>query len=88
MANPEDQVAELALRRGRIAQRRCQIIPEDDADADAGAAHPDAGNASPNVFRGGRIHEEAPFNAPAQSSRASGRGEGGVAVSGLGVSHR
>src|SRR6185437_4860893 len=42
---PEDQVAELALRRRRIADGGGQIVAEDDADADAGAAHADAGNA-------------------------------------------
>src|ERR1700756_48023 len=42
--DPEDQVAELALRGRRIAQRGGQIIAEDDAHADAGAAHADAGN--------------------------------------------
>src|SRR6185503_11789107 len=58
---PEDQVAELALRGRRIAQRRGKVIAEDDADADAGAAHADAGDAGANVFRGNRIHEETPF---------------------------
>src|ERR1700742_1884404 len=57
---PEDQVAELALRGRRVAQRGCQIVAEDDADADAGAAHADAGNAGPDIFRGGRIHENSP----------------------------
>ena len=46
----ENQVAELALRGGRIAQRSRQVIAEDDADADAGAAHADTGNAGSDVF--------------------------------------
>src|SRR6516164_4403111 len=41
----ENQVGELALRRRRIAQRGRQIVTENDADARAGAAHADAGNA-------------------------------------------
>jgi hypothetical protein len=58
---PEDQVAELALGRRRIAQRRGEVVAEDRADADAGAAHADAGNAGTDVFRSGRIHEKTPF---------------------------
>ena len=40
----ENQVAELALRSGRIAHSGRQIVAENDAHADAGAAHPDAGD--------------------------------------------
>src|SRR6266852_5421196 len=57
----EDQVAELALRGRRSAQRRGEILAEDDADADAGATHADTGDASADEFRCGRFHEEAPF---------------------------
>src|SRR5215468_5727643 len=56
----ENQVAELALRRRRIAQRRCEIVAKNDAHADAGAAHADTSNTGPDIFRGGRIHENAP----------------------------
>src|SRR5690348_18077146 len=56
----EDQVAELALRRRRIADRGGQVVAEDDANADAGAAHADTGNASADVFGGNGIHESAP----------------------------
>jgi len=59
----ENQIAELALRGGRIAQSSRQVIAEDDADADAGAAHADTGNAGSNVFRRGRVHGNAPFKA-------------------------
>src|SRR5471030_2974637 len=55
---PEDQVAELALRGGRIAQSGGQIIAEDDADADTGAAHADAGDARTDVFRCYWIHNK------------------------------
>src|SRR5436190_6229850 len=58
---PEDQVAELALGRRRIAQRRGKIVAEDDAHAGAGAAHADAGNAGTDVLRGHWIHEKTPF---------------------------
>jgi hypothetical protein len=44
----EDQVAELALRGGRIAHGGCEVVAEDDADADACAAHADAGDARAN----------------------------------------
>src|ERR1700675_4165580 len=57
----ENQVAELALRGRRVPQRGRQVTAEDDTDAGTGAAHADAGNAGTNVFRGGRIHEKAPF---------------------------
>src|SRR5205807_6610757 len=40
----EDQVAKLALRRRWIAQRSREILTEDDADADASAAHANAGD--------------------------------------------
>src|SRR5947209_450241 len=72
---PEDQVAELALRGRRIAQRSGEIMAEDRADAYASAAHADAGNARANVFRGDWIHVETPFR-------------GWVRVSGPGESHR
>ena len=55
---PEDQVAELALRGRRIAQGGGQIVAEDRADADAGAAHADAGNAGTDVFCCDWIHDE------------------------------
>jgi hypothetical protein len=65
---PEDQVAELALRGGRIAQRGREILAEDDAHADAGATHADAGNAGTDVLRSGcegcggsGIHQRTPF---------------------------
>src|SRR5262249_56528282 len=57
----ENQVAELALRRRRIAQRGRQIIAENGAHADAGAAHSDAGDSGSNVLRGGRIHVKNSF---------------------------
>jgi hypothetical protein len=72
-SKPENQVAELTLRRGRIAQCRGEIVAENDAHADAGAAHADTGNACPDVFRGGRIHDETPFLGWQQSA-VSGRG--------------
>src|SRR6188768_1602837 len=52
----ENQVAELALRGRRIAERGGKVIAENRADADAGAAHADAGDACANVFRCDRIH--------------------------------
>src|SRR5262245_8547582 len=58
----ENEVAELALRRGRIAQRGSEIVAEDGADAHAGTAHADAGNTSADVFRGDRIHEKSSFS--------------------------
>src|SRR6516164_11741398 len=73
----ENQVAELALRRRRIAQRSGQIVAENSAHADAGAAHSDAGDTGSNVLRGGRIHVKNSF------SRFVCR-----AVSGPGGSHR
>src|SRR5580692_11604731 len=57
----ENQVAELALRRRRIANGGRQIVAENGAHADAGAAHSDAGNAGSNILCGGRIHEKTPF---------------------------
>src|SRR5262244_2129209 len=56
----ENQVSELSGRGRWVPDRRGQIVAEDDADADAGAAHADAGNPSTNVFRGRRVHEKAP----------------------------
>src|SRR6185295_2803605 len=38
----EDQVAELLLRGGRVADRGLQVVAEDRAHADAGAGHGDA----------------------------------------------
>src|ERR1044072_9634452 len=58
---PEDQVAELALGCRRIAQRRGKVVAEDDADAGAGAAHADAGNAGTDVLGCNWIHQKAPF---------------------------
>src|SRR2546423_13973402 len=58
---PKDQVAELALRGGRIAQGGGKIMAEDRAHADARATHADAGNAGANVLRGDWIHDETPF---------------------------
>src|SRR3984885_15923349 len=49
----ENQVAELALRRRRIANGGRQIVAENGAHADAGAAHSDAGNAGSNILCGG-----------------------------------
>src|SRR6266853_3794120 len=57
----EDQVAELTLRGGGIAQRGSEIVAEDGADADAGAAHADARNAGADILGGHWIHDEAPF---------------------------
>src|ERR1700751_231258 len=57
----ENQVAELALRGRRIADRSRQIVAENGADADAGAAHSDAGDTRSNVLCGGRIHVKTPF---------------------------
>src|SRR6185295_16715263 len=48
---PEDQVAELALCSRRIAQRGGEIVTENRTDADARAAHADAGNAGADVLR-------------------------------------
>ena len=59
---PEDQVAELALRGRRIAQRGGEVVTEDHAHADAGAAHADAGDTSADVLRGDRIHVESSFS--------------------------
>jgi hypothetical protein len=53
----ENQVAELPLRSRRIAQRRRKVVAENDANADA--AHADTGDTSPDIFRGGRIHENS-----------------------------
>src|SRR6266853_1116834 len=75
----EDQVAELALRGRRIAQRGGEVIAEDGADADAGAAHADARNAGADVFGCHWVHVEAPF-------LRSGWKDG--AVSGPGEWHR
>src|SRR5712691_723406 len=58
----EDQVGELALSGGRIAQRGSEIVAEDGADADAGAAHADARNAGADILGGHWIHDEAPFS--------------------------
>src|SRR5436305_7969825 len=57
----ENQVAELTLRGGGVAQRRREIVPKDGADAHAGTAHTDAGYASADHFCGLRIHERTPF---------------------------
>src|SRR6266568_8801587 len=53
---PEDQVAELALGGRRVTQRGGEIVAEDHADADAGAAHADAGNARADVLSCYWIH--------------------------------
>src|SRR6202022_4618641 len=52
----ENQVAELALGCGGIADCRGEIVAEDDAHACACATHANAGNTSANVLRGNRIH--------------------------------
>src|SRR6516225_891676 len=57
----ENQVAELALRRRRIADRGHQIVAENGAHADAGAAHSDAGDTRSYVLCGSRIHIKTPF---------------------------
>src|SRR6266852_3788774 len=57
----EDQVAELALSGGRIAQRGGEVVAEDGADADAGATHADTRNAGADILGGHWIHDEAPF---------------------------
>src|SRR6516164_11126215 len=54
----EDEVGELPLRRGRVAQRRREIMSENGTDADAGTAHADAGYAGANHFRSLRVHGE------------------------------
>ena len=41
----EDQPAELAVGSRRIAQRARQIVAENGAEADTGAAHAETGNA-------------------------------------------
>src|SRR5262252_6385709 len=48
----ENQVAKLALRGRRVAQRGGEIMTENGTDADAGATHADAGNAGANHFCG------------------------------------
>src|SRR5258708_30174474 len=57
----ENQVGELSGRGRRVPDRRGQIVAEDDADADPGTAHADAGNPSTNVFRGRWLHEKLLF---------------------------
>src|SRR5215470_12873330 len=71
----ENQVSELSGRGRWVPDRRGQIVAEDDADADAGAAHADAGNASTNVFRGRRVHEKAPVRGVLEGSAPNGRDE-------------
>src|SRR5690242_12030384 len=56
----EDEVGELALGGRRIAQRGGEVMAEDRAHADAGAAHTDAGDAGTNHLCGCGVHEEAP----------------------------
>src|SRR3954452_14963194 len=51
----EDQVAELALGSRGIAQCSRKIVAENRADADAGAAHANAGNTSADIFGGDRV---------------------------------
>src|SRR2546423_10646586 len=74
---PEDEVAELALRGRRVAQRSGEVMAEDCADANARATHADAGNARANVLRGDWIHDEDSF------SRLNA-----IGLSGPGESHR
>src|SRR5262249_5041308 len=71
----ENQVGELSGRGRWVPDRRGQIVAEDDADADAGTAHADAGNASTNVFRGRRVHEKAPVRGVFEGSAPNGRDE-------------
>ena len=54
---PENQVAELSLCGGWIT-RRGQVMTEDGAHADAGAAHSDAGNSGTDIFCCDWIHDE------------------------------
>src|SRR5712672_294036 len=70
----EDQVAELALGSRGIAQRGCKVMAEDGADADAGAAHANAGNTSADIFCGDRVHVEAPFRVVGGGARGVGKG--------------
>src|ERR1044072_4741974 len=58
---PEDQVAELALRGRGVAQRGGEIMAEDRAEADACAAHADAGDAGTDVLGFNWIHNKLPF---------------------------
>src|SRR5215831_14945944 len=71
----ENQVGELSGRGRRVPDRRGQIVAEDDADADAGAAHADAGNSSTNIFRGRRVHEKAPVRELFEGSVFNDQGE-------------
>src|SRR5437660_4625398 len=52
----EDQVTELTLRGGRVAQGGGEIMPEDRADADAGTAHADACNSGADHLCCLRVH--------------------------------
>ena len=61
MAKPKNQVGELSGRGRRVADRRGQIVAEDDANADAGATHADAGNTGTNIFCGRRVHSKLLF---------------------------
>src|SRR5262249_19155939 len=58
----ENQIAELALRGGRIAQCGGKIMAEDGTDAYAGTAHADAGDACANHLCGLRIHDKSSFS--------------------------
>src|SRR5260370_36304870 len=58
----ENQVTELALRGGRIAQCGGEIMAEDGADPYAGTAHADAGDAGADHFCGLRSHDESSFS--------------------------
>src|SRR5262249_37475383 len=75
----ENQVAELLGSFRRIAQRALQEVAEDDADADAGAAHADTCNAGPDKFRCCSVHKtysRFPFELLAVSGRGEGRRSG------------
>ncbi len=76
-AKPKIRLPNWPCAADGIAQRGGEIVAEDRADADAGAAHADAGDAGADHLCGVRIHEKAPF-----------RGSMDRALSGPGGSHR
>src|SRR5215211_3821067 len=55
----EDQPRELAVGGRRVAQRAREVVREDEADADAGAAHSEAGETGADELRSGGIHVES-----------------------------
>src|SRR5215207_5307301 len=55
----EDQPRELAVGGRRVAQRAGEVVREDETDADAGAAHSEAGETGADELRSGGIHVES-----------------------------